>query len=280
MKSQPERYYQHKFAPTGSSLYYSTRYLPEAEREAVLTLHAFAKEMAAIVNSAKDSAIANTKLRWWEQELQRVIAGHPTHPLAIALKPLLQHYKLPHDLLLEIIQGQQLKLEVDHCCTLNDLLLYCYREQGLLMIVTAYIPGAPEPSCIQFAHDIGICLGLIEMIVDLRQSARLGRIYFPLEELEQFNVTPAIFAELKMTEELRAFLTFQAKRARDYYQQALNKLPRGQHFNQQHLIILAQLKLALLEEIEKGGFPVFTVQTRLTPLRKLWRSWRGYRGLK
>lgn len=277
---KPEPYYEKTIAPPGSDLYYSLRTLDSKAREGIIALCALADEFHK-TTEIQEKSVAIAKLNWWQQELQALFAGDPSHPITRSLKNIVSDYHLPQGLFFEMLEGAQLTIEVDHCCTEEDLQLYCYRERGILGILCAYINAKnPEPSIVQYGHDLGLCLALCDLIINLRHYAKQGRVYLPLEELEKFKVDKTVFSEQKMPAELIALLQYQAKRARDYYQQALKKIPANEHFAQRQGIILGKLSLDLLTEVEKENFSVFSQQLQLTPLRKLWISWRLSQQLK
>lgn len=275
-----ESFYEQAIASPGSDLYYSLRTLDNEAREGILVLHALFREFhkAALI---QEKSVVIAKLNWWQQELQTMFAGNPSHPITCSLKDIILDYSLPQGLFFEMLEGVQLTLEVDHCCTEEDFLLYCYRERGILEILCSYINAEKiEPSLVQYGHDLGVCLALCDLIINLRHYVKQGRVYFPLEELEKFEVDKSVFFEQKTTPELIALLQFQANRARAYYQKSLKKLPNKEHYVQRQGIILGKLLLAVLAEIEKEDFPVFSQQVQLTPLHKLWVSWRLLRQLK
>ncbi len=120
---------------------------------------------------------------------------------------------------------------------------------------------------------------LTNIIRDVGEDARRGRIYLPVDELQQFNVPAADIMNARQTPEFEALMAFQAKRAQSYYAKALELLPVSDRSTQRPGLIMAAVYRTLLDEIAKDGFQVLKQKTGLPPLRKLWialKTWLKY----
>ena len=106
----PDEYCQHKAVQSGSSFYYSFLFLPPERRRAITALYAFCREVDDIVDECTDAGVAHTKLAWWRQELARLYAGQPQHPVARALAPALQPFGIKQEHRAEIIDGMEMDL--------------------------------------------------------------------------------------------------------------------------------------------------------------------------
>ena len=107
----PEDYCQEKAAASGSSFYYSFLFLPAHRRRAITALYAFCREVDDVVDECSDPHLAATKLAWWRQEVARIYAGTPEHPVGQALQKVLPEFTLPQEQLLEIIDGMEMDLQ-------------------------------------------------------------------------------------------------------------------------------------------------------------------------
>ena len=101
----PHEYCQDKAAKSGSSFYYSFLFLPELQRNAITALYAFCREVDDVVDECSDIGVARAKLSWWKEEVDKLYAGNPQHPVTLALADSLPHFKLEKQYLLEIIDG-------------------------------------------------------------------------------------------------------------------------------------------------------------------------------
>jgi phytoene synthase len=272
----PEEYCQDKAASSGSSFYYSFLFLPANRRRAITALYAFCREVDDVVDECKDPQVAANKLVWWRQELDRLYAGQPQHPVTQALQAVLPEFSLPQEQLLEIIDGMEMDLQQTRYLDFTALSLYCYRVASVVGLLAAEIFGYTDRQTLKYAHDLGMAFQLTNIIRDVGEDARRGRIYLPMDELKRFNVTVADILDARQSENFQKLMEFQIERAERYYAQALSQLPVVDRKAQRPGLVMAAIYRALLEEIKRDGCQVLRQRTSLTPLRKLWLAWRTW----
>lgn len=266
----PHDYCQDKAAKSGSSFYYSFMFLPPERRQAITALYAFCREVDDVVDECQDAQIARTKLDWWRHEVARVHSGEPTHPVTIALKDVVGRFNLPLEQLIEIIDGMEMDLMQSRYLDFKGLQLYCYRVASVVGLLAAEIFGYQDRQTLKYAHDLGMAFQLTNIIRDVGEDARRGRIYLPIDELQRFKVPASQIMEGRHDDNFRELMAFQAARARRYYDQALDELPAVDRKNQRPGLVMAAIYRTLLDEIERDGFLVLDRRTSLTPMRKLW----------
>ena len=272
----PEEYCQDKAASSGSSFYYSFLFLPPNRRRAITALYAFCREVDDVVDECKDPQVAANKLVWWRQELDRLYAGQPQHPVTQALQAVLPEFSLPQEQLLEIVDGMEMDLQQTRYLDFTALSLYCYRVASVVGLLAAEIFGYTDRQTLKYAHDLGMAFQLTNIIRDVGEDARRGRIYLPMDELKRFNVTVADILDARQSENFQKLMEFQIERAERYYAQALSQLPVVDRKAQRPGLVMAAIYRALLEEIKRDGCQVLRQRTSLTPLRKLWLAWRTW----
>ena len=266
----PDEYCQDKAAASGSSFYYSFLFLPPERRRAITALYAFCREIDDVVDECHDVQIAATKLAWWREELARVYAGNPQHPIGQALRPATERFNLPHELLSEIIDGMEMDLTQSRYLDFTALSLYCYRVASVVGLLAAEIFGYQDRHTQKYAHDLGMAFQLTNIIRDVGEDARRGRVYLPLDEMKRFGVTVDDLFEARQTDNFRKLMEFQIERAEHYYAQALAQLPASDRKTQRPGLIMAAIYRDVLDVIKAEGCLVLKQRTSLTPLRKLW----------
>ena len=266
----PHDYCQDKAAGSGSSFYYSFMFLPAERRQAITALYAFCREVDDVVDECHDLSLAQTKLEWWRQEVGRVYNGTPTHPVGLALKDVIKGFRLPQEQLLEIIDGMAMDLSQTRYLDFKGLQLYCYRVASVVGLLAAEIFGYQDRQTLKYAHDLGLAFQLTNIIRDVGEDARRGRIYLPIEDLQRFNVPAKDLLEARYSEQFRALMAFQAERAEKFYDQAFAQLPAVDRKAQRPGLVMAAIYRTLLREIARDGFMVLDRRTSLTPLRKVW----------
>jgi phytoene synthase len=280
---RPEQYVQDKAAGSGSSFYYAFLFLPPARRAAITAFYAFCREVDDVVDEMRDASVAASKLHWWQQEVLRAFGGSPTHPVTQALMPHAAAFGIQADHLTAVIEGCRMDLEQTRYLDYPGLQRYCHLVAGVVGEVAARIFGHTQTQTLAYAHRLGLALQLTNIIRDVGDDARRGRIYLPMDELKRFEVKPA---ELLMrerpwgySERFTALMSFQAERAHRSYDDALALLPDDDRTAQKPGLMMANIYRSLLREIEADHFQVLHQRTSLTPLRKLWIAllthWRG-----
>ena len=272
----PDEYCQQKAAGSGSSFYYSFLFLPAGRRRAITALYAFCREVDDIVDEGMEPQLAAAKLAWWRSEIANLCAGKPQHPVTRALLPFQKEFSIDEKHLGEIVDGMEMDLTQSRFLDWPGLERYCYRVAGVVGLLAAGIFGYRDPRTLDYAKSLGIAFQLTNIIRDVGEDARKNRIYLPMEDLKRFGVTAADILNGRQTPQFEKLLKFETKRAKGYYESALNALPAEDRRAQRPGLIMAAIYRALLEEIELDGFRVLEHRTSLTPLRKFWLAWKTW----
>ncbi len=263
-------YCQQKATSSGSSFYYSFLFMDPPRRQAITAFYAFCREVDDVVDECPDPELARAKLAWWRMEIGAMYQGRPGHPVTRALSAALKNFSLPQEQLLEIIDGMEMDINQGRYADFKSLQLYCYRVASIVGLLAAEIQGYRNRLTLKYAHDLGLAFQLTNIIRDVGEDARLGRIYLPQDELARFGVSENDLFDTRYSENFNALMAFQAKRAYSYYDKALAQLPAEDRKAQRTGLIMAAIYRTLLDEIVRDGFHVLDRRLSLTPVRKLW----------
>ena len=151
---------------------------------------------------------------------------------------------------------------------------YCHLVAGIVGEVSARIFGQSQPQTTEYAHKLGLAFQLTNIIRDVGEDAMRGRIYLPVNELQQFDVKAHEILDRKYSDRFAALMKFQAERAHRLYDEALAVLPPDDRRAQKPGLMMASIYRTLLREIESDGFQVLHQRIALTPLRKFWLAWK------
>ena len=272
----PDEYCQQKAAQSGSSFYYSFLFLPPARRRAITALYAFCREVDDTVDECTDVSIARTKLIWWRNEINAMLTGAPSHPVTRALQPHMANYALNAAHLMAIIDGMEMDLDQTRYLDFIALQRYCWHAAGVVGILSASIFGYTDQSTLLYAEKLGLAFQLTNIIRDVGEDARKGRIYLPVNELQEYGVTAADLLNARHSANFAALMKFQVARAQSAYDDAFALLPVADRRAQRPGLMMAAIYRALLGEIERDGYQVLQQRISLTPIRKLWLAWRTY----
>jgi phytoene synthase len=272
----PDQYCQNKAAQSGSSFYYSFLFLPAERRRAITALYAFCREVDDAVDEPSDSSAARAALAWWRDEVARLFAGNPQHPVTRALAPATGPFGITQARLNEIMDGMEMDLNQNRYLDFSGLQLYCHRVAGVVGVLAAAIFGYRNPKTVDYAERLGLAFQLTNIIRDVGEDARNGRIYLPMDELKRFGVSPADILNTRHTENFTQLMRFQTERATRCYDEALALLPAEDRRAQRPGLMMAAIYRTLLREIASDGYRVLKQRVALTPVRKLWIAWRTW----
>ena len=272
----PDEYCQQKTVQSGSSFYYSFLFLAPERRRAITALYAFCREVDDTVDECTDQSIARIKLAWWRSEVSTMYAGNPTHPVMQALQPHLAVYDLQEKHLQAIIDGMEMDLDQTRYLDYVAMQRYCWHVASVVGILSASIFGVTNPKTLAYAEKLGLAFQLTNIIRDVGEDARKGRIYLPVNELQQFGVSAADLLNARHSEKFEALMRFQVERAKTVYAEAFALQPTEERRAQRPGLMMAAIYRTVLVEIERDDFKVLNQRISLTPLRKLWLAWKTY----
>ncbi|MDP1648259.1 MAG: presqualene diphosphate synthase HpnD [Rubrivivax sp.] len=276
----PQQYVQDKAAGSGSSFYYAFLFLPPPRRAAITAFYAFCREVDDVVDEVADTSVAATRLQWWRKEVAQAYRGSPSHPVMQALLPLAPDFGIEARHLAAVIDGCQIDLEQTRFLDYPALQRYCHLVAGIVGEVAANIFGRSEAATVAYAHQLGLAMQLTNIIRDVGDDARRGRIYLPMSELQRFEVKAHELlrrqAPWGYSDRFTALMRFQAERAHAAYDTAIALLPAADRVAQKPGLMMANIYRTLLQEIESQDFRVLHQRTSLTPLRKLWIATRTH----
>lgn len=261
-------------AAQGSSFYYAFLFLPPEQRAAVTAFYGFCRAVDDVADEVSDAGVAATKLAWWRSEVQRLFAGQPEHPISRALAPYLTRFDIRAQHLLAVIEGCETDLRQNRFLDFAALAAYAHQVAGIVGEVAANIFGRTQPATLAYAHKLGLAMQLTNIIRDVGDDARRGRIYLPLEDLKRFNVTAQEILTRQYSDRFTALMDFQAQRAHRLYDEAFALLPEADRTAQKPGLMMAHIYRTLLRELEHERFAVLHQRISLTPLRKLWIALR------
>ncbi|MES2943832.1 MAG: presqualene diphosphate synthase HpnD [Pseudomonadota bacterium] len=270
----PEQYVQQKAAASGSSFYYAFLFLPKERRAAITAFYAFCREIDDVVDEVADPGVARTKLAWWQTEVNKSFAGQPSHPVMKALMPLTTTYSIEARHLHAVIEGCQMDLEQNRYLDFAGLQRYCHLVAGIVGEVAAHIFGQTEDITTAYAHKMGLAFQMTNIIRDVGEDAMRGRIYLPVNELQQFDVKAHEILKRQYSDRFTALMKFQTDRALSIYDEAIAMLPDADRRAQKPGLMMASIYRTLLREIAADNYQVLHQRVSLTPLRKFWLAWK------
>ncbi|MBA2432999.1 MAG: squalene/phytoene synthase family protein [Chthoniobacterales bacterium] len=241
--------------------------LDRERREDITTFYAFCRIVDDIADaeelSVPEKAAALGQCR---RSLRAAGEGEPA--LAPAVRGLMAKYPITPEMLEEILAGVEMDLTITRYDTFEDLRLYCYRVASAVGLVSIEIFGYRNPACREYAVQLGLALQTTNIIRDVAKDLRIGRIYLPREELEQFEYTEADLQARRYDRGFCQLMEFQAQRSRGFYRAAAERLPAEDRRSMAPAEVMGAIYRGLLAQMERDGFRVFEKDYRLNRLQK------------
>lgn len=284
------------------SFYFAAKFLPLDKRPAIYALYALCRSIDDAVDESgiENEAQAAGAIENWQAKLDEVYSqqenyesvsknSSPPPPttddgqnlVLLAWRDLLQNYKIPQDLPLELMKGVLMDTHIKRYETFAELYVYCYRVASTVGLMSSEIFGyAGGEKTLKYAEALGIAMQMTNILRDVAEDAAMERIYLPQEDLRKFEVTEQQIFEGKTDENFIRLMKFEIERARRFYQDAekgISFLSRDARF----AVLLAHRFYAkILDEIERQNYDVFkrrahtNFSQKIFSLPRIWFEWR------
>jgi phytoene synthase len=267
-----------KFSKT---FYMGTLLMSPAKRRAIWAIYVWCRRTDELVDGPQAQFTSEKTLDRWEAQLESVFAGCPVDDEDVALVDTLEQFPLEIQPFRDMIAGQRMDLHRSRYQTFDDLYLYCYRVAGTVGLMSTTVMGVDKqlntaPWCkpeaiapIQEAVALGIANQLTNILRDVGEDARRGRIYLPLEDLQRFDYTEADLLAGVIDGRWRALMEFQIQRARQFYAEAERGISRLSQDARWPVWSALALYRQILEVIEDNHYDVFNRRAYVPLPRKL-----------
>jgi 15-cis-phytoene synthase len=257
-------------AEYAKTFYLGTRLMSEEKRRAIWAIYVWCRRTDELVDGAQAEKTTDATLDQWERNLESIFAGHPVDNADVALVDTLKRYPIDIQPFRDMIAGQRMDLYRSRYETFEELELYCYRVAGTVGLMSTAVMGIdtsfggapwsrsqPRPNPVPEAIALGIANQLTNILRDVGEDARRGRIYLPMEDLERFNYTEKDLFKGVVDDRWRSLMRFQIQRARQFYVEAekgISQLSPDARFPVWSALLLYS---QILDVIERNQYDVF-----------------------
>lgn len=279
-----EEAYQHcrRITRKGSkTFYFGSLLLPYQKRRAMWAFYSFCRYTDDLVDNSESltSDELVEQLDYWETESRAALQGQVNARLShfLAWSHSVTNFQIPPEPTLELIEGCRMDLTKSRYANFDELRLYCYRVASTVGLVAAQVIGYSDPIALNYAIDLGIAMQLTNILRDVGEDARNGRIYLPLDEMRQFGYTEEELLQGVINQSFIQLMKFQIERARRYYQQAMPGIEYLTADSRLSISVAADLYSRILDVIERNNYDVFTRRAYVPGKEKLARllvNWR------
>ena len=264
------------------SFYFAAKFLPRHKRKAVYPIYALCRH---VDDEIDESATENQEkaikaVEKWRSELEKVYAGEADNGqrttdngqflVLSAWRELLQTYKIPLKLPLELIEGVLMDTHTNRFETFEELYVYCYRVASTVGLMSSEILGYSNGKALEYAEKMGVGMQLTNILRDVKEDAGRGRIYLPQEDLRRFDVSEEQIFAGRADENFIRMMKFQVARARDFYREGergIGFLEKDSRFT---VLLASRVYGRILDEIERQQYDVFRRRAHTSKGQKLF----------
>ena len=252
-----------------SNFYYSFLMLPKPKREAINVVYAWCRIADDIVDEEASVSTKYQRLVQWGKEFELGLAGTSRYQLVNKLAQIIKRFNIPLDHFTELIKGMEMDLTKRRYETFEELQEYCYRAGSTVGLICAEVFGYKTEQTKQYAINLGIALQLTNILRDIKQDAKRGRIYLPQEDLRRFGYTENELHNAEYNDRFVELMKFECARAHYFFRQARAVLAHEDKPFLYAARAMGNIYYLLLQRIERANYDVYSKRIRLPSALKL-----------
>ena len=254
------------------SFYFSAQFLPVEKRKAIYAVYALCRHVDDAVDrhDVHDAAGARAAIEVWQRDLDKVYRGEKVDaPVLLAWSDMLTRYPIKQELPLELMRGVLMDTYISRYETWEELRVYCYRVASTVGLMVTEIFGYTRPETLEYAVALGEAMQLTNILRDIGEDQRVGRVYVPQEDLRRFGYAESELARGEINEPFISLMRFEIERARNLYREAEQGIPLLNREARFTVLLAARIYARILDRVEANMFDVFNRRAHLTLAAKM-----------
>jgi len=252
------------------TFFLASLFLPERKRLAAYSVYAICRISDESVD-AKNSSCQAESLNEIKTRVHTAYSNEKLNDkLLLCFRATVNRFSIPEEYFNQLIEGMRMDIVQNRYRDFKELYSYCYRAAGIVGLIMLKIFGADENKAKNFAVDLGIAMQLTNILRDIKEDYQRGRIYLPLQELDKFMVTEKDIKTQNNNTNFKALMLYQINRCREYYKGSKKGIRMIPGLRERFVAIaMREIYAAILNEIERNKFDVFTKRARVNIFKKI-----------
>eukprot|EP00897_Mesotaenium_endlicherianum_P006033 jgi/Mesen1/5458/ME000273S04690 len=262
-------------AEYAKTFYLGTKLMTPNRQKAIWAIYVWCRRTDELVDGPNARHITPRALDRWEERLEDVFNGQPYDMLDAALADTVNTFPVAMQPFRDMIEGMRMDLRKSRYETFDDLYEYCYNVAGTVGLMSVPVMGISPHSkaSVESVYDAALALGIANQLTnilrDVGEDSRRGRVYLPQNELAQFGLSDEDIFKGEVTEKWRAFMRFQIKRARDYFVKAEAGVRELDEHSRWPVWASLNLYSQILDAIEANDYNNFTKRAYVQKWKKM-----------
>jgi len=266
------KFAENSISKGSKTFYFASKFMGRKRRNAYYAIYAFCRHTDDLIDDNEGNPRLQRLLigNWRKRLVEAYRKGYSEDPIINPFVHCMKKYRIPLRYPLELIRGVSMDISKKEYGTFTELRRYCFRVAsvvGLMLIRTLGITNAWKSR--HCAINLGIAMQLTNILRDVGEDARMGRVYFPKDELARFGLTINDILSHRKTESLIRFLKFQVERARRYYHEAMRSIATIHGEGRMVIALASTLYREILTVIEENEYEVFAKRAYVNIYRKI-----------
>nr|AFC95815.1 phytoene synthase [Narcissus tazetta subsp. chinensis] len=262
-------------AEYAKTFYLGTLLMTPERRRAIWAIYVWCRRTDELVDGHNASHITPSALDRWEARLEDLFDGRPYDMFDAALSDTVSRFPVDIQPFMDMVEGMRMDLKKSRYKNFDELYLYCYYVAGTVGLMSVPVMGiAPESlaeaeSVYNAALALGIANQLTNILRDVGEDARRGRIYLPQDELAEAGLSDEDVFTGQVTDKWRSFMKRQIKRARMFFEQAEKGVTELSQASRWPVWASLLLYRQILDEIEANDYNNFTKRAYVSKVKRL-----------
>lgn len=239
---------------SGSNFALAFKFLPPVKRKAVEVFYGFCRQVDDCVDGESGPEAAMEFLRGWMRELNRIERGYSTTLLGSEILKYVVPLRISLDSFRLVLEGVGMDLEKTRYETFEHLYNYCYAVASSVGFFCCELMGVSSSLSKRYAEVTGVAVQLTNILRDVKEDARRGRIYIPVEDMKCFGVDEHSIVEWKANRKVLSLLEFEAERAEHLFGLGEGILSSSEAIKLYFCHLLAGTYRGLLRQLRRRQF--------------------------
>lgn len=260
----------------GRSFSFASALIPEPHRSQLVAVYAYCRFTDDLVDVGRGSrAEAFARLDWWLDASEAAYHGYPTeHALVRVVMRDMAESHVPFDYIRELMAGMRMDLLGRRYDNVGELRTYCYRVASVVGLWLTELFGVREKATLERAASLGIAMQLTNIIRDVGEDWRRGRLYLPRDIMRQHGLMTTTIDRVQKTRQ-RIPLAFAAvlqdlmKLAETEYAIAWQGLSALPEFFRPAVGVASRVYAAIHDEVRAHGYDTLRQRAATSPAAKL-----------
>lgn len=259
------------------TFYMATRFLPYQKQRSIFAIYGLCRYLDNLVDEAEDliikKQISSTEVELrLEQFRIKLISTYRgvehSDPILVAFSDVLNKHKISIELPLTLLDGVKMDLTKDRYHTFEELYEYSYKVASIVGLMTSEVFEYSDLKALNHAVDLGIAMQLTNILRDIGEDLKRGRIYLPQEDLVKFGVSEEHLFNHQCDESFIELMKYQIQRTRSFYEKSDQGISMLNRDSRLPVILARENYSRILDKIEENQYQVFTERAHLKSAEK------------